>query len=606
MSRWLPWLFLLLGGLAMAQAGDQDYDQAKRLIARGNYVKAREMAEQMLANQPESAEAHLLLGQVYQWGEGNLPRADYHLRLARQRLETTVKDLAESDLYRDTLWNLRTVAEGKEEYQRSLKLLDRYNALFKPRLRAEYGWPLLKLGRSDEARQRLQEASIDGQPEERAVALNTLGNLEYELGNLPRSLDYYQALLELVTGKQIQPDAVYAANAGETARAQLDFARAEQYLLASTRFEDPFTYASPWGLLAELYLAQGRQPEAVEAIRHNNLWRANADPSVSIQNTAKALQSAGLVLLGCGFDREAAEVMERVVAFPDRNAGTSTEGWLVASRNLLIYSEALSACQQRLREERSYTRGRGWWSLLSQQLQRRRQFKLAQREQAALIASNGDLERLLDPYGPKGLNCPWLLPDLAGALGRGPLVVAATRRLPQASTKERPYLLALLGELNHDQAQLEQALADLPTSEVLLRARLLAQLGRYAEALEADPPSLRRLGLALPVEVTCPDRRLRRWLLASPRFRSGSDLRLTVEGSLESGFTGRLETARGAVLARFSAEPGEDARSALCAAAHDAIFAPRVNLTQAEIRGLDGSNLGGSSFRSHLEQLLHQ
>ncbi|MCA9795481.1 MAG: tetratricopeptide repeat protein, partial [Candidatus Eremiobacteraeota bacterium] len=515
MTRWLALLWLLLVALAGAQEPSQDYRQAARLMAQGNYIKAREVAEEMLAAEPDSAEANLVLGQVYQWGEGNLARADYHLRLARGRLEATLKEPKESDLYRDTLWNLRTVAEGKEEYDRSLKLLDRYNNLFTPRLRAEYGWPLLKLGRYPEARRRLQEVVSDGQPEERAVALNTLGNLEYELGNLQKSLDYYQVLVEMVADDQVQPDAVYPANAGEAARALLDFGRAEQYLLAATQHEDPFTYAAPWGLLAELYLAQGRQPEAVEAVRHNNLWRANADPSVSVQNTAKSLQAAGLVLLGCGFDRQAAELMGRVVAFPDRNAGTSTEGWLVATRNLLIYSRALAACRERLREERSYTTGRAWWSLLGQQLHLGRQIKLANRKQAALVTSAGELGRLLQPYGPKSLNCPWLLPGLARALGRGPLVVAAQRRLASASAGERPYLLALLGELNHDQAQLEQALEGLPASEVLLRARLLARLGRFTEALQADPPTLRRLGLALPVEVTCSDRRLRRWLLGS-------------------------------------------------------------------------------------------
>ena len=113
--------------------------------------------------------------------------------------------------------------------------------------------------------------------------------------------------------------------------------------------------------------------------------------------------------------------------------------------------------------------------------------------------------------------------------------------------------------------------------------------------------------MSLPVQIKCGDSTVSSMLESSPRFHSDSGFELVIDGSVETGYRGHLQGPDGSVLTRFESEPSENqvqTRKLLCEKVHQTVFAPRVNLTQADINGLDGSNLAGGRFREQLKDIV--
>ena len=63
-------------------AATPDELQAWTLATEGQHIRARELAEKILARDPRSFVAHLVLGYAQHFAEANLPRALYHLDTA--------------------------------------------------------------------------------------------------------------------------------------------------------------------------------------------------------------------------------------------------------------------------------------------------------------------------------------------------------------------------------------------------------------------------------------------------------------------------------------------------------------------------------------------
>jgi hypothetical protein len=151
---------------------------------------------------------------------------------------------------------------------------------------------------------------------------------------------------------------------------------------------------------------------------------------------------------------------------------------------------------------------------------------------------------------------------------------------------------------------------------VLLQARLMAIAGdaayerdelararaRYGAAYDRDPGVLRRLGIALPVEVRASGGDvaddIADMLADSPRFTSeDGGLGLQVKADHTSARVCLAgDNAQVLACAEAKAKSNEDADDFARRAAKEALdqlFAPRVDLSQSDINGLDGQNLSG-------------
>ena len=117
--------------------------------------------------------------------------------------------------------------------------------------------------------------------------------------------------------------------------------------------------------------------------------------------------------------------------------------------------------------------------------------------------------------------------------------------------------------------------------------------------MQIDPGTIRRLGLALPTVLEAGDTAVAQnagdLLAGSPRFdlEAGPGFRLQVSGN-EKAAQACLLDPRGSRLscAAITARTGEDVDTftrRLVAELHQNAFAPRLDLTQADLRSLDGS-----------------
>ena len=614
-------LLLCLTGVVVADYRHHaDYERANSFLVKSKYVKAREIGEKMLREDPNSFEAQTILGRVHLHGEGNPGKARYYLEKAHKGLLQVYPQPNSREApwrcYADILWNLRQAAMDLEDYQGALDWLEEYDSRFPPARPHLAGWPLMKMGRIEDAREKMKQglARARKSPEAYNSILNTMGAVEYESGDTQASYGYCLQILDRVEHGKGAIDAVFYTNAAESARDLLKLDEAEKHLLKATKYLGRYTYATPWLDLAALYLGQGRQPEAIQALKRQAYHLANCEADIQNQNRAKTQLVLGVTLMACGYDLEAADLLTKVALHGDRNSGTSTSRSLVKARNLFFYREALKQKRERLREQRSYSASTRWLDFVWQDLALGQTIEATRKECAALSINNSGPKAMLRPYGPNGFNCPWLVPALSEVFGRGIVSVEASRLLEDLPEQSKPYTMAVLAEAKGDEESLQQALDALPPSEVLLRGRLHA-LKREAtgsarslqQAMESDPPVVRRLGISIPVSIQCGDGSLQRMLYGSPRFESGKGFTLQITGGSNNGYDGSFLGPDGSVLSRFTSPPHKDldeARRKLCEEIHQRVFAPRINLTQSDINGLDGSNLAGSQFRNQLQDLV--
>jgi hypothetical protein len=154
---------------------------------------------------------------------------------------------------------------------------------------------------------------------------------------------------------------------------------------------------------------------------------------------------------------------------------------------------------------------------------------------------------------------------------------------------------------------------------VALKARAHRSLGDSSAAMqdlallmERDPGLVRREGLALPVVLEARGGRRAAGaverLARSPRFApGGGGFRLTVTQSPSGALEAILEGPDGAALASVRAPAARDDEAAVagfCRLFHQKAFAPKVDLSQADVNSLEGSTLAGDSARDVLKGIL--
>jgi tetratricopeptide (TPR) repeat protein len=640
-------LLALAIGPAAARAEDaKEYpiteaeQRAGSLLDDGRYVRARESAEAILAANPSSFVAMFVMAEVYKEGEGNLPKARFFSRRAQQTLEgrwgRSVPPDGPWQWHAKVLRQLIQIVREMDLQAETIRLIEYRNELYTPKMSRELGWPLMKLGRMNEARERLQPALESDDPETRTGALNTLGAMEDELDHPEESYRIFTALVQEVRDKNLEMDVAFLRNAAEAAWTLLRFDEAEKLLLEATNQFSPTTYSNPWEDLAQLYLGEGRFPEALAAVKEMHAWQHNCQPAMEQQRWAGAMTMTASLLVEVGFVDEALALQRQAIARPDRRAGTSTHADQAEAGQLLELHYGLGLAGARL-EERMASAGPLdwvglWWQRRAVGLER----TAARRRAAALIVGHGRVEGSVRVTAPDGISVTeWVRPTLAEILGPGVVGAVAEHllaRTGETAARERPYEQRIAGESRRRlgdspgaAASLAEAAAALPRAEVLLRARCAAlqgmaaaqlgeptvAVGHYREAYDRHPGILRALDIALPVSVEASGGRAAvlagSWLAASPRFarRDGGFAIRVVEsaGGLEAAFVG----PDGAILRQVVVKAETDVRAtarSLCDAFHVKVFAPEVDLAQTDIASLEGSTLSGDAMRNQVKELL--
>ncbi len=626
-----------------AFAGDIQVVEAFEALFSGKFIRARELTEQILTRDPESIPGHCLLGIIHHRSEGNLPLALYHLKRSRRLLERRYGRIPFDDSmigwHSLAITELAAVSGSMGRHRDKVRYLLEYDALYEPSYPADRSWPLMRLRRYDAA----LAAAIAGlervdQPDQIATARTALCAIEAEQQH--RQEAYEACLTAAAMGRQESLGGpTVLTNAAEAALGVLRFDEAEDLTLEAAEHFVTGTVSNPWLDLMLLYLGEGRISEALDALRRMFDWRNRQPAVIDEQNRAETDLASALFLVVAGHPVEAARITTRTLARPDRTGYTSSESEQMEAASALVDRVAQGLAAELAAEAASYASlGAAVLARLESQRRRLRAWTSGRRA-AALLADERILLATLRPYLAGAVEIPeWIAPELCAILGPGVVSAALGKAreretLAAASGYFRAWeaeIALLQGRARDAVAASRRALAELPSSELLLRARVAAigaqaalEAGAGSEAIELfdhalqiDPGVVRRLGAALPTAFEATPGPIAEaavgLLRRSPRFvRARGGFRVRVEGLADAG-TACLVGPRGTVLAcaEAVARAGEgtvDVARRLARELHAAAFAPRIDLTQADLRSLDGSpTAGGGRSRERLKTVLSE
>lgn len=683
MSRWLRILVLCALAIGIAGQGStraQDLaqpvahspgeEEALELLTDGMAVSARSRAERVLRDDPDSIVGHYVLGRVLFEAEGSLARAMFHLGRARELYETTEMRIgAGSPFHQELLYTSARLAGQMELYDYQLEILGYHDHLYDPDLVAEHCWPLMKLGRSDEARQFAQIAVTSPNPWQRSAGLNAMCALE---GEARTRGPYHRACLGALEDARrdaavARPEdeeqagiAVDAYNAALAATADLRFADAEQYALDGVRRFEP-TGASPWQLLVELRLSMGRTSDALDAFGSMIAWNDRQPAALRDQGRAETEAIVAMIMLVAGETPRALERIDRALARPDRRGLTTDGADQARGRHALLRRIIRRTLEEERAEEAAWTGRIAQLGELAGSVPRRLSRWPDDERVAAVLADSDRLVDSVRPYMAGGISglSPWLTGELVEVVGPAIVAVALAdaRALDQGVTAAEPAYLALdleIAAARGDSGRvLEIATAALPRLQepgwALVRARCAALAARaaedegndvraaelYAMALETDPGVLRRLGIALPVSFSSAGGEAEEaadLLSRSPRFADrGGLFEIAVDAPGTDRLRACLRTATGNEIRCVEvrrpeeepepeppAEGEEETEEAeeepeltfpqlLARETHRQLFSARIELSRVDLTSLDGRPLGGSAMaQERLRELVSE
>lgn len=623
-------------------------------LSRGDkHLSARTRAEEVLKNDPDSIIGHYVMGTALRDAEGSLPRAMAHFKRARELYErrygTQDGDGRPWRIYAETLFAIAITAGLMEDFEGELRAMDDYDARFQPKLMAQRVWPLMKLGRYDEARKWAKAAMESGSVFQKLRAMNGLCAVEAEemhrAANYEACVGVYRYAKDIAKGAELtrRPEiAVYANNAHLSALAMLRYDEAEQFAMDGTK-DAAATSSNPWLRLARIYIDQGRAAEAVSATKALQAWRVLQPPATREQFASEDESTVALLLLAAGEARASLRLADRVLSRPDRRAMTSTSAEDTAGANALLRRAALRLSAELASERASYS---GFSAAAGHHAEAARLSALMWPDEqriAGILLDEKKLIATLRIYMDNGLDYAptWLIGDLVRVLGPG-VFLAALSEVREIETEVPAFSAfydafeaeARLVQGNDAQALdlARKSLDALPKAEVLLKARVAAigavaaerlgdsqvALGMFERAMQADPGAMRRMGIRLPARFRSGGGALAgetvSLLRSSPRFEEsedGFDVSVSESGGeivtcLHTPLGAELGCARVPIRVQVPApapfaaastasaappppppppkEPPERAAEAF----HRTVFALKMNLTEGDLRSLDG------------------
>lgn len=638
---------------AVRDTGDGATSEAERealeLMRADKHLSARTRAEEILKRDPDSIVGHFVMGTALRDAEGSLPRAMAHYKRARELYEARYGD-SEGDgrpwrIYAETLFAIAITAGLMEDFEGELRAMDDYDERFKPKLIAQRVWPLMKLGRYDDARKWAKAAIDSGSSFQKLRALNGLCAVEAEemhrVANYEACVGVYRYAKDLAAntaqaGGRAPELVVYANNAHLSALAMLKYDEAEQFAIDGTR-NPTETSSNPWLRLARMYIDQGRAAEAVSATNALQAWRVMQPPATREQFTSEDESTVALLLLAAGEARASLRLADRILGRPDRRAMTSTSPEHTAGANALLRRAALRLAAELESERASCST---WTEAARRRAESARLAASAwpdEQRVAGVLLDEKTLVATLRVYMDNGLDYvpTWMLGDLVSVLGAGVFLAALDEA--RRTEDEVPAFAAFYDGFEAE-ARLAQgdearaldlarkALDALPKAEVLFKARVAAvgavaarragdtqaALGLFERAMLADPGVVRRLGLRLPVRFQSGGGALAQdtvsLLRSSPRLDEASDgfvVSVRADGAeihacIHTPLGAELGCARVPIAAPpppaapagsaalepppSPREPSERAAEAF----HKIVFALKMNLSESDLRSLDG------------------
>ena len=516
-------------------------------------IKARELAEKWVRNEPDSPAAQFALAEILATIEGNLPRALFHLIRAENLTDFKSIDAAFNS--GQMQWHYLTLNQLSYVYQlmgdqlKSLEYLDKISSIYQLDVESSRGWPLIKLKQYEAARESAQRVlENSNNPIERARAWNTLCVVELaSLAPVASTFACDQTIDEEgdISDQANDYDTVYLTNASEVALSLLQLQKAENYLDRAARVLNPDSVADPWIYKLFLTLSQGRFDEARDALDRMLIWREQQKPLVSVMNRAEHFLVSANFLMLAGYPEDAVNLSQAALNEPDRNGSYSADDAQKDAFAALVNMVA-NRIEYQIQLE-TLPRENFFESIKHRLKMEVLSFNAwqAERQAASLFADSEVLQNRLRPYAPLDVHIPeWLESEIVSIMGTGVISAALEESKANGAFQlNEGYYHAYYTEIAALDKSPEliisaanQALTLLPQQEVLLRARVSARLGQanwalnnydealnnYEDAYRKDPTIIRRLETTIPVDFSNDGTDFSRiaegYLKKSPRF----------------------------------------------------------------------------------------
>ncbi len=647
----------LSGSATRAQQAPAFGDTADERAAYDDYrnnrlLTARTKAQRALERDEDSIVGNYVMGVVLHEAEGLPARAMHYLARARaiyeQRYGANRTPSAPWRLHEEILFATQRLAGELEEHRFRLQLLEYHDALYDPPLLSQRAMTLMRLGRFNEARQKAQEAMRQGDAEQRLMGNNALCAIETEAGQRQPRFDACSRALEAARARPVAQGetgpriAVYAYNAAESAYSTYRLEDVERFAIEATRRIE-FTPANPWRMLARLYMDGGRIPDAVNAIRDMQRWRAAQPAYLRDQDRAESDSALATLLLLAGEPEIGLRFANRAMDRPDRRGLVSSKPEQALGAHALLRRALLRLQSEIDAETASFTPGLAVGRRASSMANALRSWPDDERV-VSVLADDDRLVATLRGYVGGGLEPlpSWMVGELVTVLGAGAFAVALeeARDKDRATQAAKPYHDGLAAELAlsrgeySDAVRLARAAAPLlPRGESILAARILvvgAEAARrngdlsgsrslFEQAMAKDPGVVRRMGFAIPATVRVEStgnaaaQRAAELLRGSPRLRNeeGGFVVTVAAGSARS-YTVCLKTTQGNTVqcASVPAGPNNESTDATAsrigAVFHREVFASRTGFATIDLRSLDGTTTGGrDNARESLRGLMN-
>jgi tetratricopeptide (TPR) repeat protein len=502
------------------------------------------------------------------------------------------------------------------------------------RLLAERGWPLMKLGRFDEAKYWGTQGILQERDWQKSLGYNVLCATAGEQGLRTEAFEACSSALRHAqdTGSGIAVDASNAANA---AMAILDFDAVEEYSRLAIQHGDGTT-VSAWINLIHLYLGDARPDAAIDAVEGVLQSLAAEEPAMRLQKRADVDGAFALLLLLSGEEQTAYDKIHRAIQFPDRRGVISTSEAQSSGSHRLLRFLAKRLVDARQDEHIS---SKGWWARIQHwwsQLFGDPSLEVDAQAVRTVLQQDTHLVSTIRPYLDKGLTAVpyWMLGELVTILGTSVVesAIAEARAIDNFEGTEGYYQF-LETEIAYQRGDWSDVIelgtssrSKLPMVEQLMRARLLAlegvargrtgdrlgQIQHFEQVMEIDPSVFRRLDVELPVRIASGsglDGDVLTALSRSPRFESSQDgfsLQVTANQVCLLGSMGQEFTCT-RYPNREESMSDADYVTLITDAFHSQAFSLSTGMSTADWRSLDGrATTSKDRTRAKLKQILQQ
>ena len=484
--------------------------------------RARTLAEKALKEQDKPILAAFVLAQVYEESEGNFPKSLFWIREATRWLVEQCgplpSEIEAQQLHKDLLIRESFILGDMDRRYAQLKALDRYDLIYQPPKDELKIWPLVKLGRFEEAREiGLKQIQSDNSFV-RSRAFNGLMAVECEARN--RVASYEWGMKGHIDARK--QSCVIALNMGLASRQCFKFDEEERFNRIALTAEDKDCSSSPYIQGSATYLIRGEFQKSISAL---SSWA----PRTAIewmQSHMRVKARRAELMYGLGVWRRGLKEIYDVVTYPDRAAGSDSASEEMLNLEAYMLYWSLLEGERVASEERRAVRGVwGWLRGQPERLLEAWRHWRVKRQVIRFATHNVNIIDLIRPYFSSVM--PWYSASLVHILGGGVVRVAIDLAHSEDESElqeiAHAYLDGFEAELHwregRDESALglvERALSVVPKEAKLYRYRLLALRWSIRSRLNGQarldedlhlllreyPLPLRILNLKIPVQVS--------------------------------------------------------------------------------------------------------